>query len=124
MGEVALFKLPNRAKAHWPLVRILQTFPDDDQVICTVKILKPDLSEMVVNVNHLISLELYFQLENPQVYNDGSNNSAQVGGDLEEDNNVSEIDVSVSASAADRPSRSIGQASRAQTRVLASRGLI
>ena len=124
MGEVALFKLPNKAKAYWPLVRILQTFPDDDQVIRTVKILKPDLSEVVVNVNHLISLELYFKLENPQVYTDGSNNSAQVRGDMEEDNNVSEMDVSVTASAAARPSRSTAQASRAQTRVLASRGLI
>ena len=45
MGEVALFKLPNKDKAYWPLVRILQTFPDDDQFIRTVKILKPDLSE-------------------------------------------------------------------------------
>ena len=101
----------------------METFRGDDQVIRTVKILKPDLSEVVVNVNHLISLELYFELENPQVYTDGSNKSAQVGGDLEEDNNVSEMDVSVSASAADRP-RSTAQASRAQTRVLASRGLI
>ena len=79
VGEVALFKLPNKAKAYWPLVRILQTFPDDDQVIRTVKILKPDLSEVVVNVNHLISLELYFELENPQVYTDGSNSSTHVG---------------------------------------------
>ena len=55
VGEVALFKLPNKAKAYWPLVRILQTFPDDDQVIRTVKILKPNLSEVVVSVNHLIS---------------------------------------------------------------------
>ena len=124
MGEVALFKLPNKAKAYWPLVRILQTFPGDNQVIRTVKILKPDLSEVVVSVNQLISLELYFELENPQVYTDGSNNSAQVRGDLEEDNNVSEIDVSVSASAADRSSRSTAQASRAQTRVLVSKGLV
>ena len=42
-------------------------------------LLKPDLNEVVVNVNHLISLELYFELENPQVYTDGSNSSAQVG---------------------------------------------
>ena len=91
VGEVALFKLPNKAKAYWPLVRILQTFPDDDQVIRTVKTLNPDLSEVVVNVNHLISLELCFELENPQVYTDGSNSSAQVGGDMEEDNNVSEM---------------------------------
>ena len=33
VGEVALFKLPNKAKAYWLLVRILQTFPDNDQVI-------------------------------------------------------------------------------------------
>ena len=79
---------------------------------------------MVVNVNHLISLELYFELENPQVYTEESNSSAQGGGDMEEDNNVSEINVSVTASAAARSSRSTAQASRAQTRVLASRGLL
>ena len=43
---------------------------------------------------------------------------------MEEDNNVSEMDVSVTASAAARPSRSTAQASRAHTRVLASRGLV
>ena len=79
---------------------------------------------MVVNVNHLISLELYFELENPQVYTDGSNSLTHVGGDMEEDNNVSEMDDSVSASTAARPSCSTAQASRAQTRVLVSRGLV
>ena len=37
---------------------------------------------------------------------------------------MSEMDVSVTVSAAARPSRSTAQASRAQTRVLASRGLL
>ena len=37
VGEVALLKLPNKAKAYWPLVRILQTFPDDDQVFVLLK---------------------------------------------------------------------------------------
>ena len=122
VGEVALFKLPNKAKAFWPIVRILETFPDNDQVVCTVKILKPDLSEVIVN--YLISLELYFELENPQVYTDGFNNSAQGEGDLDENENMSEVDVPVSASAAARPSRSTAQASRAQTRILTSRGLV
>ena len=79
VGEVVLFKLPNKAKAFWPLVRILETFPDNDQVVRTVKILKPDLSEAIVTVSYLISLELYFELENHLVYTDGSNNSAQGG---------------------------------------------
>ena len=74
---------------------------------------------MVVNANHLISLELYFELENPQVYTDGSNSSTHVGGDMKEDDNVS-----VTASTDARPSRSTAQVSRAQTRVLASRGLV
>ena len=43
---------------------------------------------------------------------------------MEEDNNVSEMDVSVTAPAAAGPSRSTAQASGAQTRVLASRGFI
>ena len=37
---------------------------------------------------------------------------------------MSEIDASVSASAAARPSRSTAQAPRAQTKVLASKGLV
>ena len=49
MGEVVLVKLPNKAKALWPFVRILKTFPGSDQVVRTVKILKPDLSEIIVN---------------------------------------------------------------------------
>ena len=77
MGEVAISKLPNKGKAFWHL----ETFLDDDQIVHTVKILKPDLSGVFVNVNHLTSLELYFELDNPQVYSDGSNNLAQ-----EEDN--------------------------------------
>ena len=28
VGEIALLKLPNKAKAFWPLVRVLETFPD------------------------------------------------------------------------------------------------
>ena len=79
VGEVALLKLPDKAKAYWPLVRILETFPDNDEVVRTVKISKPDLSEVIVNVNYFISLELYFELETPQAYTDGSNNSAQEG---------------------------------------------
>ena len=59
---------------------------------------------------------------NPQVYTDGSNNSAQGGGELDENENVSEVDVPASAAA--RPSRSAAQASRAQTMVLGSRGLV
>ena len=58
VGEVALFKLPNKAKAFWPLVRILETFPDNDQVVRTIKVLKPDLSEVIVNANYLISRTL------------------------------------------------------------------
>ena len=49
VGEVALLKLPNKDKGFWPLVRILEFFPDNGQVVCTVKILKPDLSEIIVN---------------------------------------------------------------------------
>ena len=105
-------------------LRYFETFPDNDQIVRTVKILKPDLSEVIVNVNYLISLELYFELENPQACTDGSNNLTQEGDKLEEDENLSEVDVPVSASATARPSRGTAQASRAQTRVLASRGLV
>ena len=118
VGEVVLFKLSNKA-----LVRILETFPDNDQVVLTVKILKPDLSEVIVDANYLIFLELYFELENPQINTNGFNNSAQGRGDLEENENVSEVDVPVFVSAAVRPYSSTVQASRAQTRVLTCRGL-
>ena len=125
VGEVALFKLPNKAKAYWPLVRILQTFPDDDQVIRTVKILKPDLGEVIVNVNHLISLELYFELENPQAYTEGAENSTPGGSENEDDvDKESEVEVPMATSAAARPTRSTARASRAQTRDLAGKGLV
>ena len=116
-------QLPDKAKAFWPLVRILETFPDNNQVLLTARILKSNLSAVIVNVTYLTSLELYFELEYPQVYTDESNNSAHEGGDLEENENVSEVDVPVSESTAVRSSRRTAHASRAQTSVLASRGL-
>ena len=59
-----MFKLSDKTKAFQPLVRVFETFPEENQVVCTVKGLKPDLSELVVNVNHLISLELYIKFDN------------------------------------------------------------
>ena len=123
VGEAALFKLPNKAKAFWPLVRVLETFPDENQVVRTVRVLKPDQSEAVVNVNHLISLELYFELNNPQIYSANSDESSQGDGDSANEL-VSDSDSSVSESPAVRPSRKTAQASRAQTKGLARRGLV
>ena len=123
VGEVALFRLPNKAKAFWPLVRVVETFPDASNVVRTVRVLKPDHSEAVVNINHLISLELYLELNNPQIYSAGSDESSQ-GDDDSSNGLVSDSDDSLSESPAARPSRRTAQASRAQTKGLARRRLV
>ena len=123
VGEVVLFKLPNKAKAFWPLLRVLETFPDENQVIFTIRVLKPDQSEAVVNVNHLISLELYFELNNRQIYSANSDESSQGNGDSANEL-VSDSDSSVSESPDARPSCKTAQASRAQTKGSTCRGLV
>ena len=83
---------------YWPLVKVLKTFPGDNQNACTAIVLMPDLSEEVVNVNHLTSLELYVELDN--------------------------LHVSASVSAAASFSHRNEQASRAEARALASEELV
>ena len=71
----------------------------------------------------MISLELYFELNNPQIYSANSDESSQGDGDSANEL-VSDSDSSVSESSAARPSRKTAQASRAQTKGLACRGLV
>ena len=79
---------------------------------------------MVVNVKHLIVLELYFELNNPQVYSDNTDESTQRESDSEMEEVMSEIDGSVSGFPPARPSRRTAQASRVQTKGFALRGLV
>ncbi|XP_066951856.1 uncharacterized protein [Macrobrachium rosenbergii] len=67
-GEIALFKLPSKSRTYWPLVRIVETFSDNEGVVRTVRIVKPDKSESEVNVSFLIPLELYSELNDPNLY--------------------------------------------------------
>ena len=101
----------------------METFPDKDQVVRSVKVLKPDQNEVVVNFKHLIVLELYFELNNPQIYSD-TDESTQRESDSEMEEVMSEVDGSVSGSPPARPSRRTAQASRVQTKGFARRGLV
>ena len=87
-------------------------------------VLKPDQNEVVVNVKHLIVLELYFELNNPQIYSDNADKSTQRESDSEMEEVMSEVDGSVSGSPPLRPSRRTAQASRSQTKGFARRGLV
>ena len=64
-GEIALFKLPSKSRSYWPLVRVVDIFLDEEGVVRTVRIVKPDGNESNVNVSHLIPLELYSELNYP-----------------------------------------------------------
>ena len=57
-GEIALLKLPSKTKPYWLLVRIVDTYPDLDLVICTVKVSKPDGNQVNVNVFYVPALAL------------------------------------------------------------------
>ena len=134
-GEIALFKLPSKSKTYWPLVRVVDTYPDQDLVIRTVKIAKPDGSQVNVNVKHLIPLELYCELNIPNVHNEVDQSETEDDNEIVEflEEAYSDIDlnlepaeevVSIVEPENRRPSRRTAQASRAQTRTLASEGLL
>ena len=143
-GEIALLKLPTKSRPFWPLVRIVDTYPDFEMVMRTVKVAKPDGSLVKVNVKHLIPLELYCELNTPNTRDVSEEDSDIVRGvETHEEANsevesgldfvvagaeggmpVSEIGNVIPVTESSRPSRRTAQASRAQTISLASKGLL
>ena len=143
-GEIALLKLPTKSRPFWPLVRIVDTYPDFEMVMRTVKVAKPDGSLVKVNVQHLIPLELYCELNTPNTRDVSEEDSDIVRGvETHEEANsevesgqdfvvagaeggmpVSEIGNVIPVTESSRPSRRTAQASRAQTISLASKGLL
>ena len=135
-GEVALLKLPSKTKPYWPLVRISDTFPDQDQVIRTVRVIKPDRSEVTVNVKFLIPLELYSELNTPNLES-SEGNSVQTDAEYQ-DEMLSESEDDLEPPSADleedqedegdsgraRPSRKTARASRALTKALRANRLV
>ena len=123
-GEVALLKLPSKNKPYWPLVKVVDTYPDQDLVTRTVRVLKSDGKEVNVNSKHLIPLEIYSELNTPDISN----------GQLEDDDPIenyepleeeqSDLDVAPDVASGGRPLRRTALASRDQTRSLASKGLL
>ena len=121
-GEIALYKLPSKSRSYWPLVRIVDIFPDEEGILRTVRIVKPDGNEVTVNVSHLIPLELYSELNNPNLYNVQSDIS-EVNEDFSELYESSDSEV-VPEPISNRPSRRTAEASRANIRTLAGKGLL
>ena len=120
--EIALFKLPSKARAFWPLVRIVETFPNEDGVVRTLRVVKPDGNTVTVNVSHLIPLELYSELNDPNLYNVQYDDNVLVE-DLEIVDESSEI-IEEPEPCSTRPSRKTAKASRDQIKSLASKGLV
>ena len=122
IGEIALLKLASKSRPHWPLVRVVDIFPSDEGIIRTIRVVKSDNSEVTVNVSHLIPLELYSELNNPNLYN------AADHFDENEDDLVDNFEFSDTEEVPDpvsaRPSRKTAEASRAQIRSLAGKGLV
>ena len=134
-GEIALLKLPSKSKPYWPLVRITDTYPDQDLVTRTVKVAKPDGSLVNVNVKYLIPLELFCELNTPNSRDSYDNVNGEVEEYVPQEEVLSELeneilptleeyDSVMGDSLGARPSRRTAQASRAQTKSLASKGLL
>ena len=128
-GEIALFKLPSKTRTHWPLVRIVETFLDDEGVIRTVRIVRSDGNESNVNVSYLIPLELYSELNNPNLYTQAD--EQEVEGSEVFVENISDPGSTLPQPGpsptlpqpdSSRPSRSTALASRAQIKALAREG--
>ena len=141
-GEVVFFKLPLKTRPHWPLCQIVEVYPDTKGIIRTVKIRKANKGETVVNVGHLIPLELFSELNQPHSYiedpasdlveeeicslsdNDSFYNGESGRVDQNECNgegSFEELEAEVEGS---RPTRQTARASRAQFKSLARRGLL
>jgi len=58
VGAVVLISAPNKTRAHWQLGRILELLPGADNIVRTVRVLRPDRSEGVFPIKHLYPLEL------------------------------------------------------------------
>ena len=78
------------------MVRITDTYPDQDQVTCTVKVTKPDGKEVKVNVKHLIPLELHSELNTPENVNVSEDNNNKIDEYEPQDDNVSEYEIDLS----------------------------
>ena len=122
-GEIALLKLPSKSRPFWPLVRVVDTFPNEERVIRTVRVAKPDNSEVVVNVSYLIPLELYSELNDPNMYDDISSQE-EISEETEENVESSVMENGELESSNTRPSRKTAEASRAQMVNLARRRLL
>ena len=142
-GEIALLKLPVKLRAHWPLCRVVETFPDKEGVVRTLKVIKSDRSESVVNVSQLIPLELFMELSEPDLdkgeeslvsvgdpnsdtFSDGESSRVEDEEDREDlSENVRSDDIEMdNASFAGRPVRRTAQASRNLLRSLARKGYL
>ena len=119
-GEIALFRLPSKARSYWPLVRIVETFCDDEGIVRTVRIVKSDRSESNVNVSHLIPLELYSELNDPNLYVQVDEQEENINDSVEDE--TLDTGTTLPEISTARPSRSTALASREQIRTLAREG--
>ena len=101
----------------------MDTFPNEERVICTVRVAKPDNSEIVVNVSYLISLELYSELNNPNIY-DNISSQEEISEEPEENVESFDMENGELESSNTRPSRKIAEASRTQIVNLVQRRLL
>jgi len=58
VGAVVLVSVPNKTRPYWQLGRVLELLPGSDNIVRTVKVMRPDRSEGVFSVKHLYPLEL------------------------------------------------------------------
>ncbi|XP_068240115.1 uncharacterized protein [Palaemon carinicauda] len=56
-GDVVLVKQDNQKRATWPLGRVVETYPDDDGVVRSAKVLFEDVQSLRA-VSHLVPLEI------------------------------------------------------------------
>ncbi|XP_068207538.1 uncharacterized protein [Palaemon carinicauda] len=56
-GDVVLVKQENKKRATWPLGRVVETYPDDDGVVRSAKVLFMSV-ESLRAVSHLVPLEI------------------------------------------------------------------
>ena len=93
---------------------------DDEGVIRTVCVVRSDGNESNVNVSHLIPLELYSELNNPNLYVQVDEQEVETSEDYVE--SIPDPSPTLPQPNPSRPSRSTALASREQIKALAREG--
>ena len=58
LGDIVLIEVPNKTRPFWPIGKVIELLPRNDECVRTVRLIKSDRSEGVYSISLLYPLEL------------------------------------------------------------------